>query len=151
MALRTFDNPTNPRSQFIAMQNSNQSTSTLQTINSTTPLQKTSSHKDYLNAFGALQSSFGFGGVSSTTTPGTLPSEKTPWYRSKPSQSQTQPITSQSMPPASPSPSLSSSPTSSKVKDYEAAFGSLSSNFGFGPSPNGPSPVGRRPRDKGSK
>ncbi|KAK7682570.1 hypothetical protein QCA50_014370 [Cerrena zonata] len=121
------------------MQNPNQSTSTLQTIASTTPLQGSSSPKDFENAFGSLQSSFGFGGVSPTTIPRTLPGKKTSWFRSK------QQTTSPSSAPSSAPSSLSSPPPSapSNTKDYEAAFGSLSSNFGFGPSPNGPSPVGR--------
>ncbi|KAF8994890.1 hypothetical protein BDQ17DRAFT_1366284 [Cyathus striatus] len=84
------------------------------TISSTASLVTThqqTSTKDHQAAFGALSSSYGFGGGVPI-----LPSRK-------PTKPQTTPQSSQ--------PLSSVNASSSNTKDYSAAFGSLASSYGF--------------------
>ncbi|KAJ3480760.1 hypothetical protein NLI96_g8131 [Meripilus lineatus] len=92
---------------------SNPSSSSLLSVASTTPLNPSSkSQKDYLSAFGALQSSYGFCGAAPTV--------------SRPHSSKS---TSRSSRFAEPSKSTPDTHTSSK--NFEEAFGKLVSSYGF--------------------
>ncbi|KDQ19384.1 hypothetical protein BOTBODRAFT_27972 [Botryobasidium botryosum FD-172 SS1] len=76
-------------------------------------------HKDHLSAFGALQSTFGFGGGAPRVS---SPATSKPKQRSKKSEESRSSESHSSKRPL---------PASSSPKDYSAAFGSLQSSFGF--------------------
>ena len=96
------------------------STATLASTNSTAstivqkPASKQRTEKDYFAALGALQSSYGFGGAA-PTIPTLSTSTKSKKAKSAPS---------------TPAPATAMKAT--QPRDYEAAYGALSSSYGFG-------------------
>ncbi|CAL1717353.1 unnamed protein product [Somion occarium] len=107
------------------MQSTYPSTTTLNSVDSSTPLKNRPLSKDYFAAFGSLQSSFGLGGRAPGNSSRSSSTKKIS-VRTQASRTNSPPV---------------SQTSSSGTKDYEAAFGSLSSDFGFGAST--PSPLHR--------
>lgn len=104
---------------------SNETLTSVTTTTSTGSLVKKPSsqtnEKDYFAALGALQSQYGFGGGAPTQVALPKPSKST---KSKSKPKSTKQDTA--------CPNI---PTASKEKDYEAAYGALSSSYGFGGAP----------------
>ena len=106
------------------------SVATTSSATSSTPLRLSSSSaskpKDYSAAFGQLQSQYGWGGSS-------IPAPVSPAVRRKEKKEQRK--EAEDMEPRRESRASSKTPPSSSGgKDYETAFGTLSSRFGFGGS-----------------
>ncbi|KAJ8456386.1 hypothetical protein ONZ51_g12154 [Trametes cubensis] len=106
------------------------SVATTSSATSSTPLRLSSSSaskpKDYSAAFGQLQSQYGWGGSS-------IPAPLSPAPRRKEKKEQKEAEDSKDSRESRAS-SRTPATASSGGKDYEAAFGTLSSRFGFGGS-----------------
>lgn len=96
-------------------------TSTSSDASTTTLLKQSGPEKDYFTAFGTLQNAYGFGG-SAPIVPSAPKSSK--------------PTKSKSVSDATPA----TAPTTSQGKNYEAAYGALSTMYGFGGAPVAPTP-----------
>ena len=94
-------------------------TSTSSTTSTATVKEQPRAKKDYFAALGSLQSSYGFGGTAPV-----LP--KLP--------KQTKSAKSKQAKKAAVEPSVST-PAKGQAKDYEAAYGALASQYGFGGAP----------------
>ena len=89
-------------------------TSTSSDASTTTLLKQSRPEKDYFATFGALQNSYGFGGAAPTMPAMPKSSRSTKTKAAKEQK------------PAVPT------STRTQEKDYEAAYGALSSSYGFG-------------------
>ncbi|KAF7294382.1 hypothetical protein HMN09_01167500 [Mycena chlorophos] len=109
-----------PRTSYPTNTMSSVSSSTTSLISSSS---SSSSTKDYAAAFASLQSSFGLNGMAPRAVPKQLQPKK-----SKVKQSPTR--TSVAIAPGYVAPALPKNKNKAEGKNYEAAFGALSSQFG---------------------
>ncbi|KAF8651048.1 hypothetical protein AX16_004911 [Volvariella volvacea WC 439] len=111
-----------------------QSTTSLQSTTSNTPLVKAQSKKDYQGALSSLQATYGFGGSVST-----------PVHNSTSSTTAEKSATAgQKVASTSSSTTATSTLSQGSRRDYENAFATLSSSYGFGGQ--APSQTPKQPR-----